>query len=387
MRTWSVFVKTLREQLRDRWALALSLTTASFFVLLYWSFTGGGSTTYDVSVLDQDRPVTLEDGSELAAGVGVIEALRELEYANGDRMLDVSLAGSRAEVEERIRNRDVMALLVLPPDFSAAIAGAVAPGEAAITLVGDLTHPLYPVAAVFVTATVDEYIGAATGVPRPLGFEEVALGDSGSRSEFEAYVPGLLIIAIVMVLFTAAMSVSREVESGTLKRLQLTRMTALQYLAGTTGVQVLVAVAGLLLTFAVAWLLGFRSEGPLWAAVLVGAVTSLAVIGVGLIVACFSKTVTRAFLVANLPFILLMFFSGSIFPLGKVALFEVGGHTVGLWDILPPTHAVVALNKVLSLGAGFGDVAWELGWLVGLSAVYFATGVALFHRFHLRPSR
>ena len=110
-------------------------------------------------------------------------------------------------------------------------------------------------------------------------------------------------------------------------------------------------------------------------------------IGVGLVVACFARTVTRAFLVANLPFILLMFFSGSIFPMGKVALFEVAGHTVGLWDILPPTHAVVALNKILSLGAGFGDVLWELGWLLGLSAIYFGAGVWLFRRTHLRPRR
>jgi hypothetical protein len=45
---------------------------------------------------------------------------------------------------------------------------------------------------------------------------------------------------------------------------------------------------------------------------------------------------------------------------------------------------VVALNKVLTLGAGLGQVAYELIALVVLSAVYFAAGVRLFQKRHLR---
>jgi ABC-2 type transport system permease protein len=90
--------------------------------------------------------------------------------------------------------------------------------------------------------------------------------------------------------------------------------------------------------------------------------------------------------VANVPFILLMFFSGAIYPFPKVEVFEVGTRTVGLWDILPPTHAVVALNKILSLGSGLSDVIYELVSLLVLSVVYFAVGVFLLTRTHLRPA-
>lgn len=384
MRAITVFRKSLREQLRDRWALALSITTASFFVFLYWSLTGGGSTTYKILVIDHDLAVTQADGTPLAAGRDVVEAMGAVTYPSGQAMLEVTVVTDRQEAEQRLRNRDAMALLVLPEGLSRSL---VEPGATAeVTLVGDLSHPMYPLAAIFAQGAVHEYVAAVTGAVSPIQYREDALGDSGGRTEFEAYVPGLLIVAIVMVLFTAALAVAREVESGTLKRLKLTRMTAFDFLAGVSAVQVLVATAGLLTTFGVAWLLGFRSEGPLWAAVLIGAATSLAVIGVGLIVACFAQTVTRAFLAANLPFILLMFFSGSIYPIPKIELFDVGSHTVGLWDILPPTHAVVALNKVLSLGAGLDEVAWELGFLLALSAIYFGVGVWLFRRTHLAPS-
>jgi hypothetical protein len=70
-----------------------------------------------------------------------------------------------------------------------------------------------------------------------------------------------------------------------------------------------------------------------------------------------------------------------------VNLFSIAGRSISLYDILPPTHAVVALNKILTLGAGLGEVAYELGALVILSAIYFVFGVWLFRRMHLQSGR
>lgn len=67
-------------------------------------------------------------------------------------------------------------------------------------------------------------------------------------------------------------------------------------------------------------------------------------------------------------------------------LFSLGGRVIGLYDILPPTHAVAALNKVFTLGAELNDVLYELIALVLLSALYFALGVWLFSRRHLRAA-
>ncbi len=79
-----------------------------------------------------------------------------------------------------------------------------------------------------------------------------------------------------------------------------------------------------------------------------------------------------------------MFFSGSIYPLPKITLFNLAGQAVGLYDILPPTHAVTALNKILVLGAGPGEVVYEMTALTFLSILYFFLGVWLFQRNHLR---
>ena len=109
-------------------------------------------------------------------------------------------------------------------------------------------------------------------------------------------------------------------------------------------------------------------------------------VGVGLIVAAFSKTVSQAFIIANFPLIFFMFFSGAVYPLPRVRFFEVAGRVISLYDVIPPTHAVVALNKILTLGTGLMDVLYELVSLVVLSALYFAIGIWLFHQRHMRTA-
>jgi ABC-2 type transport system permease protein len=386
MKLMSVLLKSLREQMRDLLGLSLSLAFAPFFVLIYWAMFPSGSTTYGVLVLNQDSGIQASNGSTMVEGDALVEALRGVSYPDGKPLLKVGQVESRADAENRLRNRDAAALLVIPEGFSrsldAARSGSTEEG-ARVTIVGDLANPYYAVAAVMATGTVDAYVQRSAELTRPVGLIEEPLGASGARSEFENYVPGLLVFAVILLLFQAAMVVAREVEAGTLRRLKLTRMSSFDYLGGVSASLVVVGSAAVLLTFATAWALGFHSQGPLWVAVVVGAATTLSVIGVGLVVACFCKTVVQAFLIANFPLGLFMFFSGAIYPIPRLPIASIGDRTVGLYDVLPPTHAVVALNKVLTLGAGIGDVTYELGALLVLSALYFGAGVWLFRRTHL----
>lgn len=381
MRMLSVFIKSLREQVRGIWMLLLTLIIASFFVILYWLVTGGGSTTYGVLVINNDA------GFDLAGGEQAIKAIQEMAYANGQPILKVIRATDRAAAEEKLRNREAAALIIFPYDFSRALLSsrqAGTPISTSVIFAGDLTNPYYTMVSVMAITAVDNYVQAVIGQPRLVDFKEEPLGASAARTEFETYVPALLILSVVMLIFQVAMTVAREVEGGTLRRLQLTRMTSFDLLAGISATQVLIGIASVVLTFLTAVALGFHSQGPLWAAILVGAMTSLSIVGVGLLVACFSRTVSEAFIYANFPLILLMFFTGAVFPIPPIPLFTIGGHTIALFDFLPPTHAVVALNKVLTLGAGITDVIYELTALFLLSVMYFAAGAWLFKRIHLK---
>ncbi len=386
VRLWTVFLKTWREMARDWWALGLTLVFSPLFVFGYWAFTQGSSTSYTVLVINQDQGAVLPGGAGLLAGEAAIQAVQAVRYADGNPLLRVSRLADPSQVDHILKDRGAVAFLVIPPDFSRSIAALQAGDRsrpAQITFGGDLTNPYYTVGATLAIGAVDNYVIQATGQKPLVSYVEKALAGSAARTEFEIYTPGVLIFSVMMLIFLAAMVVARVLESGTLRRLQITRMTSFDFLGGVTLAMLSLAIISLLITIQTAVWLGFRSLGPLWAAVLVGAVASLSVIGAGLLVACFSHSVSQAFIVANFPLGLFMFFSGAIFPLPKTILFRLAGHEVGLFDFLPPAHAVVALNKILTLGAGLRDVSYELAALVLLSLLYFGVGVWLFQRLHM----
>lgn len=386
MRFFTVFRKTLREMSRDPWVLGLTLAFAPFFVFTYWIWFYGGSTSYTVLVLNHDVGAPLSGGEMFHAGEEIIQAITGVTYADGKPLLKANRLGDRAEAQSILRNRGAAAFIEIPADFSAALA-AQKNGDRSIqvriSFGGDLTNPYYSVGAMLALTAVESYVQDFTGQQPLIQYSEEPLGASGVRSEFEVYVPGVIVFAVILLVFQAAMTVAREIETGALRRLQLTPMTALDLTGGITAALVLVGVFSILLTFGTAAALGFHSQGPVWVAVLVGAVTSLSVIGIGMVVACFSRTVSQAFVVANFPLGLMMFFSGAIFPMPKVSLFTLGQHDLGLYDFLPPTHGVAALNKVLTIGASLDEVAFELTALLVLSLIYFAAGAWLFQRRHL----
>jgi hypothetical protein len=80
-----------------------------------------------------------------------------------------------------------------------------------------------------------------------------------------------------------------------------------------------------------------------------------------------------------------MFFSESMFPLPRITLFRLAGRSLYVNDILPTALTVKAFNKILNFQAGLGEISFELGAMLALTAIYFALGAWAFHRRHLRP--
>jgi ABC-2 type transport system permease protein len=256
-----------------------------------------------------------------------------------------------------------------------------------VTVHGDVTDAGYLVAGVLAQARVEGYLRQTTGARAPLEVVEEPLAGTASRTAFEESIGGLLEFAVILLVFLTAMTVARETEQGVMRRMRLSPMTARAYVAGTSSILVLVAIASTAVTFATAYACGFRSRGPVLVALLIVVVTALSVIGVGMAVGAACRTVAQAFVVANFPLGLLTFLSGAMFPVPRPTLVTVAGHDLGPLDLLPPTNAVVALNKVMTLGQGLGDVTFELSAVVVLSAVYFALGAAVLRRYRLRPAR
>lgn len=383
MKVWHVFRKTMIEQLRELASLSMVLVLCPFFVFLYWLMTSGGSTTYRILLINQDQGMYRAETGKINEGQEVARVLENMHYENNVPMIKLHQINDRASANEKLKNRNAAALLILPPDFSAALHDkdrSADSARTAVTIVGDAANPAYTVASILALTAADQVIQSISGIKPPVTWNEEFISHAKPRTEFEMLVPGLLILSIMMLIFTTALPLVREREDKTLRRLRISCMNSFDLLSGVSLAQIVIGTVAILLTFLTARLLGFHSQGSLWAAIVIGILTAGSVIAVGLLTACFCKNATAVLTIGTLPFFLFMWFTGAAMPVPAVEIFSIGSRTFALNDILPPTHAVIALNKVLSFGASLADVWLELVLMLGLSVIYFFVGIVVFQK-------
>jgi len=188
----------------------------------------------------------------------------------------------------------------------------------------------------------------------------------------------------MMLMFTAAASVIKEKDKGTLVRLRLSNMTTFEWLAAVSAGQCIVGVVAVGLTLLTAMALGYRPQGSLWGGLVVTVVSSLGIVGVSMLVAAWLRTIFDLVTIGCFPFFVMMFFSGGMFPLPDIRLFALGERAVNVNDVLPTTHSIAAYDRIMTANGSLGDVWFELGAIVLLTVVLFGSGTWLFVRRHMR---
>jgi len=370
MRILAIIKKALIMQFRDFWALLLTILSAPFFILIYYLMTGGSSTTYSVSIFDADKTNNSIIRNQL------VSEMRAVKYANGEEALVIFEAEDTMSVMKQIKNRKTDLLVTIPQGFADSLSMGKTPH---FQIFGEASNPKYSIGTIFTITAVESLVEKVTGNKPLYAFEEKFMGNSMTKTEFDIYVPGIFIFSIIMLILSASLSIIRDIEDKTMIRLKLTKMTVFDYLLGNTFVQWVTGVLSFGLTMWLAILLGFNSQGSIILILLVCSLTILSIIAVCLILVSFCKNATMVMIVGNFPLFILMFFTGAMIPLPRNEI--IAGFAIN--DILPPTHAVIALNKIFTFGAGLHDISYELIMLTFLTVIYYATGVWLFKRNHL----
>jgi ABC-2 type transport system permease protein len=388
MRTWlrllNLFRKEMLETFRDWKMLSLTLTFAPFFVLLMYGYLGHSAPVYQVAVVNEDVEGGLSDG--------LVSALQLVGSQEGEPTLMIREI-TESEGDDLLQDRRADVVLVIPAGFSAALEAFRADPESAtgaplpVPTRGDPANPDYFMAAFWTDMTVMGFMEYASGIRSPLTLAAETVSSTTSLTDFELYVPGLLSLSLMMLMFTAAGALIREKDRGTIIRLRLSNLSVTEWLTAVTATQLLVGTLALALTYFTAWAVGYRAMGSLTVLLMVGALTSISIMAFSVLVAAFLRTVFDLVTVGCFPFFVLMFFSGGMFPLPGVTLFELGSWTFEMNDILPTTHAITAMGKVLNYGAGLGDILPELGAVVALSALFYALGSWAFTHRHMTAAR
>lgn len=384
-RLLSLLRKEALETLRDWRMLSLTLSFAPFFVLLMYVYLGHATPVYHIAVVNGDSGAVSEAGTALQSGRDLVGLLRAVRSPEGDTVLRVREVAPE-EVAGLLESRRADLAIFIPEEFSQTILSSREGGSfvpARVTSRGDPANPDYLMAAVWADMTVMGYVELAAGLQTPVLLAPETSSDTSSLTDFELYVPALLILSLMMLMFTSAGALIREKDKGTLTRLRLSNLTIFEWLTAVSITQLVVGLSALGLTYLTAMAVGYRAEGSLGILLLVGAITSLSVMAFSIIVAAFLRTVFDLVTVGSFPFFILMFFSGGMFPLPGVPLFHWGDRAIELNEILPTTHAIAALNRVLSYGAGLGDITYEIGAIALLTVAFFLLGGWIFSRRHM----
>ncbi len=373
MKTLSIVTKSLKEQIRSYWVLLLSLTMGPFFIFVYFLIVETSKTQYTVLIANNDTGV-LTDGQNINYGNNLIAFFKSFKADTIAIPLTVNVARNRTTGIENLKNKKADALIIIDNQFSQAIDKQRINDSVAVPkveIIGDLTSANYLVSAVWANEILYEYILGATNNKRNIEVKETALGTSATMSTFDMIVPGILIVSLIMLMFTASIAFVSEVENKTIIRLKLSRLTAFEFLGGNSIVQLLVGIVSVLLTLFTAILLGFHYSGSIFIMIFIASLTSLSIIGFSLIIAAITKSANEVLVVGNFPMFLFMFFTGAAFPLKSEALFSIAGYPVNLQGLMTPTHAISALNKTLIMNMDISSIIPEIISIIVLTIIYF----------------
>lgn len=374
MKLHASFLKALKEGIREWKVLAFVLLFAPFFVFLMKMFYGGGPTTYHLGIINMDKE---------RQSIELIDQIKAYEGEEDQKEFQVSILDKTSELEKQVKDKTIDAGIIIPKDYSKTLSDHAAKkseSAAVINIYGSLSNAKYSIAAVLANNIIINQGVETAKIVLPASIKETFLEKKQAINEFDGYVPGLISLSVLMMLFTATASIVKENDKKTLIRLKMSRLGSVNFLAGISIVQAIIAVLAIILTYWTALLFGYKAAGSFFAVLIVGIISSLSMVAMSLIIASFLNTVFDVLTIGCFPFFIFMFFSGCMFPLPKMNLFHIAGKSFGVTDLLSLTHTATAFNKILNYGVGLSDISFELLMITILSVIYFVIGVVLYQK-------
>lgn len=367
-RVVAVFLKEFKQLTRDRITYAMMLAIPVIQLTLFG---------YAINTEPRHLPtaVLIQEDSRYARSI--VAALTNSLYFDF-----VAQARSPAELDRLLRTGEAQFAVTIPGDFSRRVARG---DRAQILVEADATDPSATGGAVAALATLPDQalrhdltgaLAARGQTPAPF---EVVVHRRYNPEAITAYniVPGLLgiILSLTLVMMTA-LSVTREIERGTMESLLSTPVEPLEVMIGKLAPYVLVGLVQTVIILIMAATLFDVPMGGGWIGLSAG--IGLFITG-SLALGFLISTVARSQLQAMqmsffyiLPSILL---SGFMFPFRGMPAWA---QWIG--EVIPVTHFLRVVRGSLLKGQDLGDQWRELSALTAFVLVVTAVAMARYRR-------
>jgi ABC-2 type transport system permease protein len=363
-RTGAMLLKEFLQLRRDRLTLATMITIPLMQLLLFG---------YAINSMPRDLPtaVLLQENSDV--GRVILKALENSRYFKVTRQVR-----DEAEFDEELQSGNALFGIEIPAEFERALRRGDRP---ALLVAADATDPVASGSAlgalgqIVQTALANEHAIPDSTAP-PFEIRPHARYNPGQVSALNI-VPGLLgtILTLTMLIFTA-LSVTREVERGTMENLLSMPIDPLEIMLGKITPYIVIGFLQATLIVAAAV---FLFKVPLLGDVsLLAALSTLFIatnLSVGYTFSTLAQNQLQAIQMAMMYFLPNMLLSGFLFPFAGMPLWA---QWVG--ETLPLTHFVRIVRAIMLKGASLSVLHFDVAALAGLMLIAMTIAVLRFRR-------
>jgi ABC-2 type transport system permease protein len=355
----AILIKEFLQLRRDRFTFATMIAIPLLQLVLFG---------YAINTAPRNLPtaVLLQESSDV--GRSILKAIENTRYFKITHQIrDV------AEFERLLSSGEVMFAIEIPAGFERALRRGDRP---ALLVAADATDPLAASAALSsLTQLVQSALQHDRAIPESVAppFEIRAHPRYNPAASTQLnIVPGLLgvILTLTMLMFTA-LSVTREVERGTMESLLAMPITPLEIMLGKIAPYVVIGfLQATLIVIAGIILFDIPIIGSLFVLALLTTLFIATNLAIGYTFSTIAQYQLQAMQMTMMFFLPNILMSGFLFPfLGM----PVWAQWIG--ECLPLTHYIRIVRALMLKGSGLTDLHTEMFALVGL--MLFAMGVAL----------
>jgi ABC-2 type transport system permease protein len=363
-KTWAMLVKEFIQLKRDRVSLVMIVVLPLMQLLLFG---------YAINTNPRNLPtaVLLQERSDL--GRSILAALQNTLYFRV-----TELPHSEAEVDQLLASGKVLFAVEIPANFERSLRRGDKP---AMLVIADATDPVASGTALgalnqIVTTALEHDRAVPDGPAASFEIRTHARYNPAGATQLNI-VPGLVgvILTMTMLIFTA-LSVTREIERGTMENLLSMPITPAEIMLGKIIPYVLVGFVQATLIISVGVLLfGVPIFGSLW---LLAALSTLFIatnLSVGYTFSTVAQNQLQAIQMSFMFFLPNILLSGFLFPFAGM---PVWAQYFG--EALPLTHYLRIVRSIMLKGSSLEDLRYDGIALFILMLVAMTIAVRRFRR-------
>jgi ABC-2 type transport system permease protein len=363
-KTWAMLVKEFIQLKRDRVSFAMIIMIPLIQLLLFG---------YAINTMPRNLPtaVLMQESSDLSRSI--LAALENTKYFKVTH-----LPRSEDEVDRLLASGDVLFAIEMPANFERSVRRGDKP---AMLVIADATDPvasgtaLGALSEVLQTALVHDR-DIPTSATMPFEIRTHARYNPAAVTQLNI-VPGLVgtILTMTMLIFTA-LSVTREIERGTMENLLSMPITPFEIMLGKIIPYIFVGVvqATMIISIGVG-LFGVPIFGSLMMLALLSTLFIATNLSIGYTFSTIAQNQLQAMQMSMMFFLPNILLSGFMFPFAGM---PVWAQYIG--ETLPLTHFLRIVRSIMLKGSSLSDLRYDAIALFILMLVAMAIAVTRFRR-------